>query len=165
MLRLCSILMIGLISLNALNVFASTKIIFSLAPPPDREIVVPPRGYINCHLVQAGYYHGMWVNQHRVCQYSRHNSGVWISGHWQCTNLIPGQNVCLSWNWVPARWDRKQAAAYGIPVQPIARPVVYAPPAAQPHPTVVSRSPATYSQPVPVVAQPQAVPAVRVAVN
>ncbi len=161
MIRFYSILVAGLLATISMNAMANINIIFSTVPP-TREVFVPPRGFVTCHNVAVGYYNGVWMNQHRVCEYSR-NRGVWISGHWQCARLS-GIGMCKRWDWVPSHWENPRAVAYYPPMpsaRPYGQPVVASAPAVVPRPPMpvpVPQQPA--AQPVPVPAgAPQPVPA------
>lgn len=114
---------------------AATQVLISSAPPA-KEMVQPPRGYAKCHVVPAGFYHGVWQQQHRVCEYKgNRNRGVWVSGYWKCLNVKPYNGVCVRWSWVPSRWDNQHhMVAYAPPPPPPA--YVQAPP---PPPRVVVR--------------------------
>lgn len=108
--------------------------------PPAREVIAVPRGYATCHIVPTTYRHGVWTNEHKVCQYPR---GVWAAGHWQCVNLKHHKNICMQWSWIPSRWEGSRVAVYNVP-RNNPQPIVYAPPVmAQPAPV-----PARIPQPV-----------------
>lgn len=134
---------------------ADTKIIFT-SVPPDREVIVVPRGYATCHKIPAGYHHGVWTNQYKVCEYSR-NRGIWISGHWQCANLRPDKGLCLRWDWTPSHWEgSSRVVIYNPPMPP--RPHAHAA-VAYGHPSVIQ------APPVPVVVQPPPQPMMQVSYN
>lgn len=145
MIRFRSILVAGVLSLASINAMANVKIIFATVPP-DREAMMPPRGYANCQTVPAGYYQGVWTNQHRICNYSRHR-GMWISGYWQCAKVKKG--FCAHWDWAPSRWEGGPApvAVYNPPMPP--RPVAYPAPAVAYAPAPVQRPPVPVAAPAP----------------
>lgn len=124
--------------------------------------MVPPRGYMNCQILPAGFYNGVWTNERRVCHYPR-NRGVWVSGFWECSKYSSHKNKCKHWQWVPSHWEAKPAVAYApprtvvitqptpppsrvivtppAPVSPPPARVVITPPAPQPAPTRVVMTP------------------------
>ena len=76
--------------------------------PAPKEIVAAPAGFVNCFIIKEGWFNGVWVPEHRVCQYNPSNEGVaWIEGYWACTqyNSTGKMNsVCTNWDWKPGRW-------------------------------------------------------------
>lgn len=154
-----SILIAGVFALASMNAMANVKIIFATVPA-DREVVMPPRGYANCQTVAAGFYEGIWINEHRVCHYSRHR-GTWISGYWQCSKVKRG--FCARWDWAPSRWEGTHVATYPpMPPRPVAYPapaVAYAPAPVQ-RPPVPVAAPLPMPSPVVVEQQPAASPVV-----
>jgi hypothetical protein len=153
MIRFRSILIAGVLSLASMNAMANVKIIFATVPP-DREVIMPPRGYANCQTVAPGFYDGIWINKHRVCNYSRHR-GTWVSGYWQCSKVKRG--FCARWDWAPSRWEGARVAAYPpMPPRPVAYPapvVAYAPAPVQ-RPSIPVAAPAPMPSPVVVEQQP-----------
>ncbi len=152
MTRFYAMLIAILLSIVSVNALANVKIIFATVPP-DREVVVPPHGYARCQTVAAGFYDGVWMNKHKVCNYSR-NHGMWISGYWQCSKVKKG--FCARWDWAPSRWEGGPApvAVYNPPMPP--RPAAYPVPAVAYAPAPVQRPPvpaaAPAYAPVPVAA-------------
>ncbi len=148
MIRFRSILIAGVLALASMNVMANVKIIFA-SVPPDREYVMPPRGYATCRDMAEGRYQGVWRHRHRVCEYSRR--GTWVSGYWQCARLALGKSVCMRWDWVPSHWEGARRVAVYHPPMPHPRPVAYPTPAVAYAPAPVQRQPVPVPAPSPVV--------------
>jgi hypothetical protein len=147
MARFYSILIAGLLFFTSIDAMANINISFGSAPP-NREVIVPPRGYVTCHNVAADYSNGVWVNQHQVCRYSQ-NRGMWVSGHWQCIQGIPRKGICLRWDWVPSYWERGHHRV-DVYNPPMPRPAAYPAPAVAYAPQAVQRPPMPVPMPVPV---------------
>jgi hypothetical protein len=102
----CSFIMLFL----SLNVLAdtvtketTTRVIVTPAPQP-KEVVVVPQGYQNCFTVAAGWYKGIWVPEHQVCQYADQTQGTaWVQGYWSCDKYNEN-NDCTNWLWVAGHW-------------------------------------------------------------
>jgi hypothetical protein len=81
--------------------------------PVQREVVGPPRGYQNCYLTPAGYFNGIWIGEHRICEYDNSPYGAaWVAGYWQCSRYHHGS--CRRWYWQTSHWVRPGAVEYGI---------------------------------------------------
>ena len=79
-----------------------------IAPAPV-EIVAPPQGYANCYMAEAHFSHGVWINQHRECQY--YNSpAIWVSAHWECRHFNSERGSCKHWNWAQSHWASPHVA-------------------------------------------------------
>lgn len=78
----------------------------SVAPPPARVVIVPPRGYSHCYLTRAMWVDGIWIPPHQECVYSENTrSSVWVSGYWGC--VVPGRHGrCGRWKWLSHHWMR-----------------------------------------------------------
>lgn len=78
--------------------------------PAPKEVSVAPAGYVNCFTVKAGWFSGVWVPEHRVCQYKQSKEGIaWVEGYWACTKYRTVENVngeCTNWDWKPGHWVR-----------------------------------------------------------
>jgi hypothetical protein len=80
-------------------------VVVAIDAPPPKEVIIVPRGNLNCVMTPAGIYNGVYVNSHKICRYSNPSKKViWVSGHWQCSNYRPLRGICLSWMWIPSRW-------------------------------------------------------------
>jgi hypothetical protein len=83
-------------------------VVFVSEPPAAREMVVAPEGYENCYVVGGGWYRGVWVHKHRVCQYKRlHEGSVWVDGYWRCDRYNHFNGHCKHWQWVRSHWSRE----------------------------------------------------------
>lgn len=89
---------------------ANTMAIVVTAVPAPKEVTVVPAGFINCFVIKAGWFNGVWVPEHRVCKYNPSKEGIaWIEGYWACTNYKTTGNMkgeCTKWDWKPGRWVR-----------------------------------------------------------
>lgn len=109
--------------------FADAQILISSVPQP-KEMIVAPHGYASCRMVPAGFQHGVWRDQHRVCQYTGGRArGTWISGYWTCSKFK--HHHCAYWAWEPSRWEGRHGQFYGQPVPP--PPPHYAHSGGKPH--------------------------------
>lgn len=81
--------------------------------PAPKEVVVIPKGYVNCFTIPAGWnYKNIWVAEHKVCQYTSTNNGTiqgvaWVDGYWACTkykSTSSTQSDCVSWDWQAGHW-------------------------------------------------------------
>lgn len=119
---------------------ANTNIIIST--PPVREVVLPPRGYLRCQMIPSKWHNGVWINEHRVCQYGRR--GTWVAGYWQCDHYKPQIAVCKKWRWVQSYWVPSTTVVYNSPVvvtrQPVPSTQIVVAPAP---PVVVTPAPST----------------------
>lgn len=98
------------------TVFADAQILISSVPQP-KEVIVAPKGFASCRMVPAGFHHGVWKDQHRVCQYSGGRvRGTWISGYWTCSKFK--HHHCAFWAWEPSRWEGRHGEIYGPPSPP-----------------------------------------------
>lgn len=81
-----------------------TKIVSDV--PPDKEIVLAPKGPRKCVHAPASWDNGAWVPAHKVCYY-QHAQGktIWVGGYWHCS-VYNMSNTCDDWNWVPAHWSK-----------------------------------------------------------
>jgi len=99
---LVSVIMCGAAEARRMHVVVST-------PPPMREVVPAPGGYADCYEVGPGFYHGVWANRYRVCEYNDNPYGeAWVSGYWRCDRYRGYDGVCLDWNWVPSHWTARR---------------------------------------------------------
>lgn len=87
------------------NTGLTTTIITTPAPAPQ-EVVTTPQGYYNCFTIAAGWYKGVWVAEHRVCQYqgSSYEGEAWVAAHWACTKYKAAEGACTRWEWKQAHW-------------------------------------------------------------
>ena len=104
------------------SVSAYTQVIISFRAPADKEFSRPPEGYVKCHIIPSGFYNGIWINKHRVCDYQgNHNNhgrnGKWVSGYWRCDFYKPKHNHCDRWTWVPSHWETRHFVSYGRPTR------------------------------------------------
>ncbi|MEO7047875.1 MAG: hypothetical protein ABI091_21430 [Ferruginibacter sp.] len=80
-------------------------VIITMNAPPPKEVIIIPKGHLNCVTTPAGLYNGVYVNAHKVCHYSHPSKKtIWVSGHWQCNNYRPLRALCISWIWIPSHW-------------------------------------------------------------
>lgn len=99
----------------AMAAYAGRTFVIVSAAPPVREHVPPPMGYISCYTAPPSFYHGVWINAHRICEYDNTTDGrVWVSGYWQCARYRPMEGVCLGWSWMPGHWASPYIAEYGV---------------------------------------------------
>lgn len=107
------------------NAHARFNLTISAAPPiPNNVVIMPPAGYANCYWTSAGFYNGIWMNAHQVCQYP--NAPQWVQGYWQCHRYRHSNGQCLRWRWVESHWSG------GMPVQQYVPQPVYLPAPAYP---------------------------------
>jgi hypothetical protein len=73
--------------------------------PAPKEVVMIPRGYVNCSVIPAGYdNNGYWVPKHRVCTYANQpGRAAWIEGYWSCPSY-QNNGICRQWIWNSGRW-------------------------------------------------------------
>jgi hypothetical protein len=84
---------------------ASAMVIVEVNSPPPKEVIIVPKGNLNCIVTPAGIYNGVYVSSHKICRYSNPSKKIiWAAGHWQCSNYRPLRAVCVSWIWIPSRW-------------------------------------------------------------
>lgn len=107
-----SVLFCALFSLLlCMSAEARVSVIVSVAPPAQ-EMIVEPVGYTSCYMIGPGFYNGIWVNQHRVCEYG--SGGVWVGGYWQCGSYRHN-GVCTHWLWAGSHWAGRHDAEYRRP--------------------------------------------------
>lgn len=87
---------------------ANTAVEIITPTPTPKETTVVPEGFVNCSVVKAAWFNGVWVPDHRVCQYNQSSEGVaWIDGYWACTKFSTTGQVkanCTNWDWKPGHW-------------------------------------------------------------
>lgn len=94
---------------NVKNVNSTTTTMVTHVPAP-KEVTVVPAGFVNCFVIKAGWFNGLWIPDHRVCKYNPSKEGIaWIEGYWACTRYKTTVNMngeCTHWDWKPGRWVR-----------------------------------------------------------
>lgn len=84
---------------------ASAAVVVTMETPPPKEVIIIPKGNLNCIMTPAGIYNGIYVSAHKICRYSNSSKKIiWVAGHWQCENYRPFRALCVSWIWIPSRW-------------------------------------------------------------
>lgn len=97
----------------SVNAMAGVDVFISNVPV-QREAVPPPGGSMNCYMAPSGYYNGIWINEHRICEYDNSPYGaVWVAGFWQCVNFSR-HGVCRQWYWQRSHWVRQGVVEYGV---------------------------------------------------
>ena len=98
-----TLLGIFLLFFSVINTFAATEV-FITRVPAAKEVIIKPKGNGRCLIQAAGFYNGVWVNEHEICRYpAKSLNQVWISGHWQCTRYNTMQG-CSRWLWINSHW-------------------------------------------------------------
>jgi hypothetical protein len=96
----------GLMATGFINTALATVIV--IAPPIPRNMIMQPRGYERCYTIPSGWYQGVWVNRHQVCQYSHvRRPQVWVDGYWRCNRFRHRSGNCAHWRWVPSHWAHR----------------------------------------------------------
>lgn len=77
--------------------------------PAAKEVIATPAGYVGCFNVDATWYKGAWIPQHRICQYESapgktvtYEGVAWVDSYWACTQYTG--TACTKWEWKPGHW-------------------------------------------------------------